>query len=192
MQGEILNITNHPGNKIPKEYKYPTTMQRTYAYMSDKHLLSILEQASVVTTDHLSVDGILALYMLTQPKRAMPHYELLKDTAYAATYLQSTNPAAIQLWYESTRLATRVSRVSEAHSINVLNSFALLNYIDDSASPLPRDVFKGTHAERTAKVTAAMLALIPSFFETPMLVSQMATRQWAVLQYTEYAFQQGT
>jgi hypothetical protein len=67
----------------------------------------------------------------------------------------------------------------------------LLNYIDDAASPLPVDVFKGSQAERTAKVTAALLNLMPNFFETPLLVTQMATRQWAILQYTEYAFQQG-
>jgi hypothetical protein len=99
VQGEIVNISNFPGNKVPKDFKFPTSTQRTWEYLRHKNMLSILEQASVVTTDHLAVDGVIALFLMTQPKRALPHYELLKDTALAATYLKSTNPAAIQFWY---------------------------------------------------------------------------------------------
>lgn len=74
-----LVLSHWPASSTPTELNRDLSAEIAFAYLLDESAWD--RSVTVVTNDHLDVDGLVGLYFLTHPKIAIEHADLLIDVA---------------------------------------------------------------------------------------------------------------
>ncbi len=129
-----LTLSHWPQSGTPRELKADTSAEIAFRYLERPAFHADVE---LVSNDHFDEDGLVGLYILTQPSDALRERELLIDVATAgdfATYRQ--------------RRAARVAFVVSA-------------FADPELSPLPSALFEQEYPQMAASLYRELLPRLP-------------------------------
>jgi hypothetical protein len=129
-----LTLSHWPVNATPAPFKRDTSTETALAWVERNDPRRV---AAAVTNNHFDEDGLLSMFTVLEPQRALSHRELLIDASRAGDFgVFRSRPAA------------RLCFVIEA-------------YADPGLSPLPRGTFSGPSARRVEALYRAMLSRLP-------------------------------
>lgn len=132
----VLTLSHWPVNATPAPYKRDTSTETALAYVQRCDPRRV---AGVVTNNHFDEDGLLSMFVVTQPALAKRHAGLLADAARAGDFGMFRARAAARLCF-----------VIEAHA-------------DPKLSPLPRASFRGSPAAQVTALYQRLLPRVPGF-----------------------------
>ncbi len=132
----VLTLSHWPNNATPEEFRRDTSTAAALAYAA-KH--DPRRAAGIVTNNHFDEDGLLSMFTILDPRRALRYRELLVDAASAGDF-----------GVFRSREAARLCFVIEAHA-------------DPECSPLPRTVFQGSSTARVAALYRHLLRRVPGW-----------------------------
>lgn len=160
----VLTLSHWPVNTTPERYKRETSTETALAWV-ERHDPRRL--AGVVTNNHFDEDGLFSMFTVINPREALRHRELLADAARAGDFGV----------YRS-RAAARLCFTVEAHA-------------DRHRSPLPRQAFAGSGAQRVAGLYRGMLARLPQLIRKPQAFRALWQAQDRHLQFSEELLRSG-
>lgn len=134
----VLTLSHWPVNATPQPYKRDTSTEIALAYVGQHDPAHV---ARIVTNNHFDEDGLLSMFVVTQPRLARRHHRLLADAARTGDFGMFRDRAAARLCF-----------VIEAHA-------------DPRLSPLPSATFRGSDAQRVAALFRGLLPRIPAFLQ---------------------------
>lgn len=129
-----LTLSHWPRSGTPNELKADTSAEIAFRYLERP---AFHTEVPLVSNNHFDEDGLVGIYVLTQPSDALGQRELLIDVATAgdfATYHQ--------------RRAARMT-------------FVLAAFADPELSPLPATLFEQAYPQLTASLYGELLPRLP-------------------------------
>lgn len=81
--GTVLCLSHWPGSQSPARYRADLSAQMAFAYLGDYDLHT---PAEAVSNNHFDQDGLVGIYALAQPERALARRQLLIDVARAGDF----------------------------------------------------------------------------------------------------------
>ncbi len=142
----VLTLSHWPVNATPEEFRRETSTETALAWVEGH---DPRRSAAVVTNNHFDEDGLLSMFTVLDPRRALRHQALLADAARAGDFGMFRTPAAARL------------------------CFTIEAWADPALSPLPRAVFASRGAARVAALYRAMLPRLPG-----LLTGLGRARRW--------------
>ena len=79
----VLTLSHWPINSTPEPYRRDTSTATALAYVARHDPASV---AGIVTNNHFDEDGLLSMFTVLEPRRALAHRELLADAARAGDF----------------------------------------------------------------------------------------------------------
>jgi hypothetical protein len=132
----VLTLSHWPVNATPDRFKRDTSTETALAYVEQNDPRSV---ADIVTNNHFDEDGLLSMFVVTQPRLALQHRELLADAARAGDFGVCRARAAARL------------------------CFVIEAYAEPKLSPLTPATFRGPPAGQVASLYRRLLPLMPRF-----------------------------
>jgi hypothetical protein len=83
--GAALDLTHWQGNRTPAKYKADTSTEIALNFAGSPEALDEWADA-VVVNNHFDTDGLLSIWVLLDPKQAMPYRDLLVAAAVAGDF----------------------------------------------------------------------------------------------------------
>nr|WP_143197054.1 DUF6687 family protein [Streptomyces sp. TSRI0281] len=94
----VLELSHWPGNRTPPDLKGDVSTQAALALLTteDARRDALIGSARAVTCDHYDIDGILSLWCLVEPEKALRHRSVLEHTAICGDFDVDTRDSAVQ------------------------------------------------------------------------------------------------
>jgi hypothetical protein len=136
----VLTLSHWPRSGTPADLRADLSAQIAFRYL-DTPARHVAVEA--VSNNHFDEDGLVSLFVLTQPEHAQPRRQRLIDVAGAGDFGTATD-----------RDAARAA-------------FAIAACADPERSPLPAEVWTRTYPEQTEALYEALLPRLPEMADHP-------------------------
>ncbi|MCA9002058.1 MAG: hypothetical protein KDB61_09050, partial [Planctomycetes bacterium] len=89
-QGPGLNLSHWPGNETPVELKHElsTGIALNFVRLPETQQAELAKGCTALTNNHFDTDGVLALFVLRYPEKALPFADTLLEIAAAGDFFQ--------------------------------------------------------------------------------------------------------
>jgi len=94
--GAGLQLSHWPGNTTPLEFKADLSVDIALRFLASPEFRAHSYDFDLVTNDHYDTDGLLAIWALLNPTKALEHATALGSAAEAGDFNEFTSPEAIQ------------------------------------------------------------------------------------------------
>jgi hypothetical protein len=159
-----LTLSHWPGTPTPARFRADLSATSAFLWLERARRTSRL---GVVTNDHLDQDGLVAVFALVDPERALEHRTVLEEVAAAGDF--------------ATARAREPARLC----------FALATLADPDRSPLPAGVFRADYGERCAALYEELLGRLPELVERPGRARALWAEEDAALEASIRALRSG-
>lgn len=157
-----LTLSHWPGNRTPAQYKDDLSAQIAFRYVEDENRAS-LDGVEVVSNNHFDEDGLVSVFAMVDPEKALAMKDFLIEVARAGDFSMCHD-----------RDAARVS-------------FVLSAWTDPDRSPLSRRIFGGTTEELNQVLYEELLKRLPKVVDKVGNLKEFWEPEDRVLEATENA-----
>jgi hypothetical protein len=160
----LLVLSHWPKSGTPPALAADTSVEIVFRYLAAKehHV-----DADFATNDHFDEDGLVGVWILLHPTKALARREMLVDVARAGDF-----------GTPRTRQAARIA-------------FTLSAFADRDTSPLPVATFGGSYPETSAALYEAMLPRLREIVDHPERFEEHWAVEDALLSSSEAALREG-
>ena len=161
----LLTLSHWPRSGTPAELKADTSAEIAFRYLDSPQFHV---NCDVVTNNHFDQDGLVGVFVLTDPVTAARHRDLLIDVASAGDF--------------------GVFRSRDAARIN----FAVSAFADAETSPFPSGIFELPYPRMADELYVRLLDLFPRLIAEPQAFQTLWEAEDAALSESEAMLEQGS
>src|SRR4030095_9439066 len=161
----LLTLSHWPRSGTPAELKADTSAEIAFRYLDSPKFHVACD---AVTNNHFDQDGLVGVFVLTDPATAARYRDLLIDVASAGDF--------------------GVFRRRDAARIN----FAVSSFADPEISPFAKRIFDLPYPQMAAELYARLLELLPSLIAEPEAFKPLWEGEDAALSESENMIANGT
>lgn len=160
----VLTLSHWPNNTTPARYKDDLSAQIVFRYLEDD---SQMDDVEIVSNNHFDEDGLVSLFSMVFPERALAMKDFLIEVARAGDFSRCLD-----------RNAARVS-------------FVISAWCDPDRSPLKRRIFGGTTDGLNQVLYEELLKRLPAVVNKIDSLHEYWGPEDRVLEATEEAILEG-
>ncbi len=154
----VLTLSHWPATPTPAELAADTSAEIVFRYLEEPHRWP---SAEAVSNDHLDQDGVVSVFALVSPDRAVPRRRFLEEVASAGDFGVFSDPDAARV------------------------SFALATLADPERSPLGGASFPPSYSERCGGLYEEIVGRLPELMDDPERHRRLWADEEAALVATE-------
>lgn len=119
----ILELSHWPGNRTPAPYKADTSTESVLKFLMSNEKEEIFTRTNVVSNDHYDIDGLLSVWSVLNPIRALEASDLLVETAVNGDFDKYVSERSLEACLALTVCERELGRVAESKTTEQVTGF---------------------------------------------------------------------
>lgn len=174
-EGVDLELSHWVPNRTPPRYKADTSTEICLNFVADP----LPGDWDLAINNHLDVDGVLGVYVLTHPERALAHRDTLAAASRMGDFWDWGPPRALRLFQGLTSYMFAFELGKTPLQSIYARCFARIDRLLDPNTPDPAEVLKARDVLETAEARLASGEVTRRVYHPRFVHYQLDTRELA-------------